>query len=160
MLGTPREDNEGPMAKEMKPHGPGFLVRIAGAFAEMPSELGRGRHRVKGPKTVLRFRVLKQIFLANSKPLQPSRGKALKNETPGSDIRNLPKGREIAAHEARNVRDVFVSRKASKIRHFLFETVASNTPIQAINTPTRHSQQQQRHTHKATRTHRTDAAAL
>ena len=47
-------------------------------------------------------------------------GKIPKSETPGSDMRNLPKQSGIAGYEARNNYDVLASRRASQIRPFLF----------------------------------------
>jgi hypothetical protein len=58
-------------------------------------------------------------------------GKIPKSETAGSDMRNLPKRSGIAAYEARNIRGVLSSRRASQIRFFFLQVAVKTTPTQA-----------------------------
>ena len=82
---------------------------------------------------------------------QPNKagGKIPKSETPGSDIRNLPKRSEIAAYKARNICGVLASRRAGQIRSFFVKKITVETTPTQAPWPPAGTQQQHPPTHKA-----------
>ena len=77
------------------------------------------------------------------------RGKIPKSETPGSDMRNLPKRSGIAAYEARNICGVLASRRAGQIRSFFVKKITVETTPTQAPWPPAGTQQQHPPTHKA-----------